>query len=83
MKRLLFLTILSTIASGAAGCSQWRSRGAPCRPVCTPAPACGPTAVETYSTPGVFSTSPTVVLPQGVPAQTVPGPETYSPATTQ
>jgi hypothetical protein len=79
MKRLLVLTILSVIAASTEGC---RSRGAACRPMCVaaptccPAPACGG-AVEAYSTPGVITTSPGIMLP----AQTVPGPETYVPAT--
>jgi hypothetical protein len=77
MKWLLFLTMLSTIAAGSTGC---RSRGAACRPVCAPAPACCG-GVEAYSTPGTVITTPGVMLPQATGIQTVPGPETYAPVT--
>jgi len=77
MKWLLFLTVLSTIAAGSTGC---RSRGAPCRPVCAPAPTCCGGA-ESYATPGTVITTPGVMLPQATGIQTVPGPETYAPAT--
>jgi hypothetical protein len=82
MKRLLILTAVSLSASAlGCKCCGLCGGGAPTaayRPPC-PTPACGTPAYGgtsgTYVVPGATSTP---VL--GVPSQTYPGPEAYTPA---
>jgi hypothetical protein len=82
MKRLLFLTLLSIVAADAAGCSRARQA---CRPACVPTPACIPACgggAEAYATPGtVITTTPGTIMSSTVVSPTIPGPETYAPAT--
>jgi hypothetical protein len=44
-----------------------------------PTSACGG-AVETYSTPTIMTTTPTLTMPQSMPAQNIPGPDAYVPS---
>ncbi len=78
MKRLLVLTILSVSVASSACCAR-PSRCTPCRPPCMPTSACGG-AVETYSTPTIMTTTPTLTMPQSMPAQNIPGPDAYVPS---
>ncbi len=84
MKRLLVLVAV-TLAAGASGCKNCSPCGGSTsafRPY-TPTPACcgggtvaAPGAV--YAAPGMQA--PAMGMPQGVPVQTYPGPEAYTPA---
>ncbi len=80
MKRLLVLTVLSVLAAGFTGCASCcpPRKTQPCRP-CMQAPACCGGA-ESYSTPGVITTSPTLSVPQNFAPQVIPGPAAYVPA---
>jgi hypothetical protein len=82
MKRLLFLTFLSIVAAASTGCFHncCAPKKQQCRPACAPVanPCCTPG--DSYATPGIITTAPTLSVPQNYAPAVVPGPAAYVPA---
>lgn len=86
MKRLAILSAL-TLVLGAAGCHHSRQQVyRPCTPPCAPmvgpcgSPCGTPTAVYSAPSAGAVMVPGTSTPVLTVPAQTIPGPEAYTPA---
>ncbi len=85
MKRLLILAGV-VIMAGASGCKCGGLCGGTTanRPYSAPAPTCCPQGTTTYAAPGYAAPgvmgAPALDPAQGVPMQSYPGPEAYTPA---